>query len=267
MEDKLKQLKSIKHFSLTEAERALLRGKLARMIQQYPATEHQSLLQRVLHHGLQLALTSFLFLVFIGGSVSAVANSSLPGDPLYTFKINVNEEVKGLLVKGSEEEIVWQQTRIENRLRETKLLAQQQTLTKEKQAVLQKALSTHTSKLTTELSTLSASKPQVALKATAKIEASLQVEKGELESAITDEKTEEKEAMLKAVNDTLTSLSNEENRILKQELDQLSTEVGSNILIDQVSDAITGSVPEKTTTEVKDPTKVQPTPPVTPAGP
>lgn len=135
MENKLEQLKNLKKISLTDLERSSMRLKLSRAMSDFPSVEKHSFIEHGMYHGLRLALSSFMFLILIGGGVSAVANNSLPGDPLYKFKLNVNEEVKGLLVSSTEDKVEWQQKRIETRLNEIKLLAQKQNLTKEKQAV------------------------------------------------------------------------------------------------------------------------------------
>ncbi len=238
MEHKLAKLHTLKKITLHDAEIASLRGKLARYVSENPKLEPQSLFERGLNHGFRIVFSSFMFLILIGGSVSAVANSSLPGDPLYAFKLNVNEEIKGLLVSDtSEEKVAWQQQRIENRFKEIRLLAETQTLTKEKQAVVQKALSNHATELATEISTLSVEQPEAALKVTAKLEESLKAEKSALESVMSTEGTEEN-TLTAAVDAAIATVAKEEDKIIQQELDELEEEILGTEESEAVSDAL-----------------------------
>lgn len=67
-----------------------------------------------------------IFLVLalmIGGGFSAAAQNSLPNDPLYPIKIDVNEKVEGWLAISSEAKAQWQATLMERRLQEAEKLA------------------------------------------------------------------------------------------------------------------------------------------------
>ncbi|MDQ5931006.1 MAG: hypothetical protein QG674_172, partial [Patescibacteria group bacterium] len=163
IEKKIEQLKMLKDIHLSSDERAILRASIARNIQISRSTPVVSIFHRGIQHGLRISLSTFLFVVFVGGSVSVVADNSLPGDPLYSFKINVNEEVKGAFLKTPEEKLSWQSTLIDNRLNEIKTLAASKTLTKAKQETAQRALDTHIKDFSKELSTLSDAEPGEAL--------------------------------------------------------------------------------------------------------
>lgn len=245
MEHKLSQLKNFKHITLNDEERGIIRAHIAHVMIDPPQLVTQSLFQRGVTHGLRIALSSMLFVVFVGGSVSAVAGTALPGDPLYSFKINVNEEIKGLFLKTPEERVVWQKNRIESRVSEIKTLASTKTLTKAKQATVQKALDSHVAELSANLATLSDESPNAALNVTASLEESLKAEKaaiaGSNEDAATAtvESTDATAEALKSVDDTLAKVSKQEEQIVAREIDKIGDDITDD---DDDSDA-TSTVP------------------------
>ena len=211
---------------MTETERGILRAHMARVMMEPPKLITQSLFQRGVEHGLRIALSTMLFIVFVGGSISAVADNALPGDPLYPFKINVNEEVKGFFLSTPEEQVVWQKNRIESRLNEINTLASTQSLTKEKQATAQKAINSHIADLSKNLDTLSVNAAPTALTLTASLENSLNANKQAIESAPTTaaNSTQDKAAAISAVNQTLAKVSDQEIKILSKEIDSIATD-------------------------------------------
>ncbi len=225
IENKIEQLKMLKNVSLSQEEKGILRASIARQIQIARSTPRPSLLYTGMQHGLRITLSAFLFVIFVGGSVSVVADNSLPGDPLYSFKINVNEEVKGAFLKTPEDKLAWQSTRIDNRLNEIKTLAASKTLTKAKQETAQRALDTHIEALSTELGTLSDTQPTEALRVTASLEESLKTQKEDLKKYIADGSEEEQTSALKAVDATLEKVSAQEVKIISKEIDQLTSDI------------------------------------------
>lgn len=218
----LEQLKMLKQVHLTSEEKGALRASVARGIQIARSTPTRSLLYTGIQHGLRIGLSTFLFIVFVGGSVSAVADNSLPGDPLYSFKINVNEEVKGAFLKTPESKLSWQKTRIDNRLNEIKTLAASKTLTKAKQETAQRALDTHIEALSAQLSDTD---PTEALKVTASLEASLQTQKEDIQKITQEGSGDEQIDALKAVDSTIKKVSDQEVKIISKEIDQLGTDI------------------------------------------
>jgi hypothetical protein len=225
IDKKLEQLKMIKSINLTLEEKGLLRASVARSIQIARTEPKVSMFYTGIQHGLRMGLSTFLFIVFVGGSVSVIADNSLPGDPLYSFKINVNEEVKGSFIKNPDEKLSWQKTRIDNRLNEIKTLAVSKTLTKAKQETAQRALNIHIEALSKEIVNLSEEKPVEALKVTAKIEKSLSDQKEELKKYISKETTEDQSDALKAIDGTIKKVSDQETKIISKELDKLNVDV------------------------------------------
>lgn len=224
METKLSTLRTLKSISLTQEERDLMRAHAARTVMSTPMVVTESFFKRGVQHGLRIALSSMMFVVFIAGSVSAVANNALPGDPLYSFKINVNEEVKGLFLKTPEEKVLWQKNRIENRVSEIQMLAQSNTLTQAKQQKAEHAINNHVDALSVDLTTLSDKSPNTALTVTTSLEQSLKANKTAIEntSLTVNPATA---AAIKTVDATLMKVSNQEVQILAKEIDNINAAV------------------------------------------
>lgn len=242
MEDKLKQLHLLKSITLSQEERNLIRVHAARVIMtKAPVAMIPSLFYQGVQHGLRIALSAMFFVVFVGGSVSAIADSALPGDPLYAFKINVNEEVKGAFLNTPEEKVVFQKNRIESRMNEIKTLAASKTLTAAKQEKAEQAISVHVQELSKELTTLSDKEPNTALTVTASLEESLKESRGNLQAATgaammktslspntgTASSQAGITAALKTVDAALDQVSKEEVKILTKEIDNLAVEIGT----------------------------------------
>lgn len=232
MENNLQKLNSLKEITLSESEKGLIRAHAHYLILNTPQAPQQvySLFQRGVQHGLRIALSSFLFFIFVGGTVSAVADNALPGDPLYAFKLNVNEEVKGMFQSTPEEKVAWQKNRIENRVEEIKILAESKSLTKAKQATVQKALDSHVAELADNLNTLSATAPTAALSATATLEESLKSEKLKIENVVTENSLAKEEA-LKAVDGAIKQVSNQEVKIISKEIDSIASDITTTTTI------------------------------------
>ncbi len=273
MEEKLQQLHVLKSITLSEEERGLIRVHAARTIMtKAPVSVVPSLFYHGVQHGLRMALSAMFFVVFVGGSVSAVADRALPGDPLYAFKINVNEEVKGAFLNTPEEKVVFQKNRIESRMNEIKTLAASKTLTTAKQEKAEQAITVHVQELSKELTTLSDKAPKTALTVTASLEESLKASRGSLEAAtgattmqaklsgeatITTPSQDGIAAALKTVNDALDQVSKEEVKILTKEIDTIANEIDT---VEIPKDASSNSLSETTQTP-------PPTGSVTPATP
>lgn len=223
MEHKLSQLKKIQQITLSPEERALLRVHVAQAM--HTPRLQPSYFEEGIQHGLRIALSSFLFVVFVGGSISAVASNALPGDPLYTFKVNVNEEIKAAFLNTSEEKVAYQQSRVQKRVGEIKTLAETKTLTKEKQAMAQKALDENIKDLSTELSVLSETSPNSALSVTADLEETLKANKEHIQSTLS---TDDAAALatIETIDGTLKKVSEQEVKILSKEIDNIASEIG-----------------------------------------
>lgn len=66
---------------------------------------------------------SLIFAVTLGGGVAIAANTTIPGDLLYPFKISVNEKVEEQLTQSSEAAVTLHLANMEERLKEATQLA------------------------------------------------------------------------------------------------------------------------------------------------
>lgn len=239
MEHNLQKLAQIKNLHLTDSERANLRARMAYQMSITPVMPHVSWIQKSAQHGLRIVLSTSIFLVFVCGSISVVANSALPGDPLYTFKLNVNEEVKGAFLKTPDAKIAWQKTRIQTRLDEIQILAQTKTLTPAKQATLEKALDEHVGAFTKEISQQD---PATALATTAALEATLQTKK----DAVLSDTDIDTSAAAKTIDTAIQKVSDTEIELLNTQIDAIKIDIQNT------------SIEALTTDTTKNPPKIIP---------
>jgi hypothetical protein len=75
------------------------------------------------YHKRAVAVFLILFLILSGGSISYGAERALPGDTLYSLKVNVNEEIWSVLAFSDETRVEWETERAERRLEEATALA------------------------------------------------------------------------------------------------------------------------------------------------
>jgi hypothetical protein len=123
--------------------------------------------------------------LFKFGSVAAVfmvlvvpfmAERTVPGDTLYAVKVQFNEEVRGTLTWGSYEKVEWETTRLNRRIAEARLLADEGLLTKEVEAEVAAAVRVHSDNAKREIEVLRASDADDAAIATITFDSSLEVQ-------------------------------------------------------------------------------------------
>jgi hypothetical protein len=105
-------------------------------------------------------LAPFAFAAFVllaGGSASFAAENAVPGDPLYSVKVNFNEPLLGSLKFSSAAKADWQTDIVERRLEETDQLAISGKLSAENQPVLAQNLEDSAKDAEKEIAALKAS--------------------------------------------------------------------------------------------------------------
>lgn len=102
------------------------------------------------------SLTIVLLLCVTGG-FSAFAENALPGDSLYSLKVNVNEEVKGMVATTPEAKARYAVETTERRLQEAVILSSQGKLTDERKQILQGQLSKNANEVKSNVASLVAS--------------------------------------------------------------------------------------------------------------
>jgi hypothetical protein len=89
----------------------------------------------------QSAVALGAIVLFVG--VPALAERSLPGDMLYTMKVEINEEIRSTLAFSPYAKVEWEAERLERRLSEARLLSQAGRLTEAVEQEVAEAVKKH----------------------------------------------------------------------------------------------------------------------------
>lgn len=100
---------------------------------------------------------AIVLLLCVTGGVSALAEDALPGDSLYSLKVNVNEQVKGFVAVTPEAKARLAVETTERRLQEAVILSSQGKLTDENKQIIQGQLSKNATDVKNSVATLVAS--------------------------------------------------------------------------------------------------------------
>jgi len=150
--------KQAKKVSLRTSERADLRERLVTYMEYHPlpASMQQKTAKEPVVSGIAsqpftavpinwfyMRQAAVAFSVFMMIAVPVAAEYTKPGDVLYPVKIRFNEEVRSTLTLDPYEKIEWETERIERRIAEARLLAQEGELTDEREAEVVAAVKEH----------------------------------------------------------------------------------------------------------------------------
>ena len=125
----------------------------------------------------------FILLVGAGSGISYAAESSLPGDFLYSVKVNVNERVRASLKTSADDIAAFETELVERRLAEAEALARTRALTEEKKELIRIYLKRSSEKVQAHLADLAEKKEAaLALALGAEFESSLSAHDSELRS-------------------------------------------------------------------------------------
>lgn len=113
-------------------------------------------------------------LVLIG--VSYLAEKTVPGDSLYAVKVNFNEEIRSTLARGSYEKVVWETERLNRRIAEARLLANEGRLTEQAQSEVANAVRSHSENARREIATLKKTNKDEATLASIQLETVLDIQ-------------------------------------------------------------------------------------------
>jgi len=114
--------------------------------------------------------------VFVLVFVPFMAERTVPGDTLYAVKVQFNEEVRSSLTWGSYEKVEWETTRLNRRIAEARLLADDGLLTQEIEESVAAAVKVHSDNAKREIEVLRIADADEALIATIAFESSLGVQ-------------------------------------------------------------------------------------------
>lgn len=175
--------KEIKNIKLSETERADIKRSVLNFISKnprkvnfsndfkyYPASF--SLLN--FSHSSAFSLLLVLCVILVGGGISLAAEKSLPGDVLYPFKVQVNEEFVDLLPLPVQIKADWEIKRVSRRLEEAEELASQESLNTETRSRIEANFEDHAEKVRDRIEKFEAEKDfKSAIDISSKLENSL----------------------------------------------------------------------------------------------
>ncbi len=123
----------LKKETITTDEKIKLSNAVSMAMKNFPAKETGfdfkqwlSFLQPRLRYG--MAVISLVLIFIMSGGSALAAEAALPGDLLYSVKINLNERLRGSLAINTEAKVAWEIEKTERRLNEIEQLASQSRL-------------------------------------------------------------------------------------------------------------------------------------------
>jgi hypothetical protein len=147
----LKSLKSNSSFNLTVNENNRIKNSLIKEIYKNPVRKSlffsfidvfKNTFIPLTQNRMRILSFVAVFLVLFSG-VSYAAEGALPGDVLYSVKVDVNEELRSLFNFSPEAELAWEKEKIERRVSELEALEEEGEVSDEAKAELAMNLSEH----------------------------------------------------------------------------------------------------------------------------
>lgn len=135
-----------------------------------------------------------LALVFGGGGVAAAAEQSLPGEALYSVKVNFNEELIGALSLSDIAKTDWEVTRAERRLQEASEMASRGILTDDLKEQVVEQFTRHASRVAKQAKEIGGVNPAYAAEVSTEFETSLDAHEAILVSLAVEDDASNAEA-------------------------------------------------------------------------
>jgi len=176
--------KEAEKINLSEKEQAILREKMLSFMEFHPLdaktnkktkrvgnfinSEEWTIINLKKLHVLRW---SGLALVLTLTTIPYLAESAIPGDPLYAVKVNFNEEVRSTLTFNTYDKIVWETERLNRRIAEINLLTNEGKMTEKIEDGLAEAVKNHRDRAKKEIESLKQSDKDGAILMTAQFDA------------------------------------------------------------------------------------------------
>lgn len=143
-----------KNISLNMAEKRELRERIVSYMEYHPLPSaikrETAVISGQEEHFILFNFNKWRFLRWSGSlalllvvSVSYLAEKAIPGDVLYAVKVGFNEELRSTMAISSYEKVVWETERLNRRIAEARLLAEEGKLTHEVEAGVASAILQH----------------------------------------------------------------------------------------------------------------------------
>lgn len=247
-------IKSLKNISLSQKEKDVLRYRISEFISYHPIRNNISIRKksfyfsiftfRTLSKGLALVL---VFVTIVGGTgVSYASTSALPGDRLYSVKVNVTERIEERLAVSPESKVNVQSAHVERRLNEAQRLVQENRLSPQTKEIVRTNLERNVQNVTRTIENLkNEGQIEKALDVAARVTPVLSAHKEVLaEKVITKTTSEAISSEIKEGDDTPImatsfSLESEEGNLTFEQSSTIASEKSEiESLLESVSSAI-----------------------------
>lgn len=218
-------IKNAKREKLSDTERSLLRSRIMEFISYNPIRGKMPVLRErssisifeVRYFAKAASLVLIIAVVAGGSGVSLAASSALPGDKLYSVKVNVNEGIESTLAMSPEARAVVNSKKVERRLVEAQTLDKENKLSPELQMVVEKKLEEHIDNLAEDIENLrEEGNLELALETTSNLTPVLEAHKEILEDTEgeNNKNHENTDVLIARVEDSIREVEDSENSII-----------------------------------------------------
>jgi hypothetical protein len=157
-------------------------------VESYATSSRVKLLQTDAFQAIQIPASllfraSALFTMALLIVVPVLAEQSVPGDSLYAVKVQFNEEVRSSLTFTPYQKIEWETERINRRVAEAKLLANEGRLTEEVEVEIAAAVKEHTEEVQKEIAELRTEDADQATLASIELSTTLELQSASLQDS------------------------------------------------------------------------------------
>lgn len=181
--------------------------------------------------------------------VSYAAVDALPGDFLYPVKVDVNEEVKSVMLTNSEDRLEWQRERAELRLEEASKLVAEGRLDAELTGEVSKRFAEHADAVVAAVQEIEASDPYLAAEVTDEFESALDTHGAVLARLAVDQTSDVQGA--RSLVEQVHTVAIEAGKIRNRAEEQISIEsIESPATVDATSSSLDNAPEEATGTEM-----------------
>lgn len=223
-------IKVAKDIKLSENEKDSLRYKLSEFLLMSPIRGGIPEIGKVrylsvftVRHFIKATSLVLIFAIVIGGTgVSYAASNALPGDALYSIKVNVNEGIEDALATTPKGKVAVESKKVERRLEEAQILVKEKKLTPATKKIVEAKLDEHLQNISKQIEEMKKDGDvELALETTSSLTPVLETHRQILEDAsekedskATDQTSQNTDALIAKVDDSIEKVQNEETSII-----------------------------------------------------
>ncbi len=185
---------------MTAPEKDELRERLVSYMEYHPLSTKTKLKQEIVSEAsltdsslrivkvskMRLFQWSGAMMVIFTLVIPYVAERAVPGDALYAVKVNFNEEVRSTLALSPYEKIAWETERLNRRIAEARVLADEGRLTEETETMMADAVRVHSENARKEIENLKQTDKEEAALASIQLDTTLDIQSASLRNTHKD---------------------------------------------------------------------------------